>query len=180
MPRIIILEGCRSAGVSTHAVALATSLMKNGVQAFALQHPEVAADTALDLRIRRRANHFAEARIQADGAGAVAVLDRGPLDECVRARVSRDRVLEEATEYLRGGFNVGSTSTLILDAHDDDLDARMGAASMSVGDLRLEYRHRSMWRTIKGSRCNTSKPDWAVKQDVMRWAMQELGLSEAR
>lgn len=146
-PALIVLEGADGTGKTTHTTRLAEALTACGHAARAWHHPPPRTDASA----LQRAQHFADARarflaetVPAHPEVAVWVLDRwlestvAALADELDAGARRDIL----AVWVRERAALPPVYTVLLDATQAALDARLALRGEALFDARYAVRHR--------------------------------------
>lgn len=187
--RFLVVDGCHATGSSSHAEFLAAGLRSHRIDARAYHHPKHPAGCdgvarvawymgARAEMVAREVALMAALSSAGDDALRVIVMDRGPLSGVVYAeslhpsdpgRVAARRLTAEERE--REPWR--SAPTVVLDADDATLDARLAARGERPAD---SWGERWAWARIAGrGRVDTGRDADAVRAELLAWALREVG-----
>lgn len=185
----LTVDGADGVGTSSHADALAAGLRSHRIDARAYHHPKHPAGCdgvarvawymgARAEMVAREVALMAALSSAGDDALRVIVMDRGPLSGVVYAeslhpsdpgRVAARRLAAEERE--REPWR--SAPTVVLDADDEVIDARLAARGERPAD---SWGERWAWARIAGrDRVDTGRDADAVRAELLAWALREVG-----
>ncbi len=185
----LTVDGADGVGTSSHADALAAGLRSHRIDARAYHHPkhpdgfEGVARVAWYMGARaemvaREVALMAALSSAGDDALRVIVMDRGPLSGVVYAeslhpsdpgRVAARRLAAEERE--REPWR--SAPTVVLDADDEVIDARLAARGERPAD---SWGERWAWARIAGrDRVDALRDADAVRAELLARALREVG-----
>lgn len=179
----LVCDGADGVGTTHHADALAAGLRSRGIDASAYHHPRHPSGCDGVARVA----WYAGARAQMlRGAAGVVVMDRGPLSGVVYAESltpaapGRPTALALArAELAREPWAMAPT--VVLDAEDDALDARLRERGE---DPAASHPERLAWGRLLAA-CGWAKvvrtdgDAGDVRAELLAWALREVGRDNA-
>lgn len=187
--RFIVLDGCHGTGSSTHADTLAAALEsalwtpRNPIVVRAYHHPRHPEGCNGVARIA----WYAGARAQMlRGAAGIVVMDRGPLSGVVYAESLTPAAPGRSTALALARAELARepwamAPTVVLDAEDDALDARLRERGE---DPAASHPERLAWGRLLAA-CGWAKvvrtdgDAGDVRAELLAWALREVGRDNA-
>lgn len=180
--KLIAVDGNHGSGKSHHVRALAANLRKHGVRASAWQHRAPAVTDPYGAALDFAAQRHLYVTNPLYAANEVRVTDRWVLSTAAVARtLPGDTHLPLALDALVDAERYALPRpwlTLVLDAPDAELDARIRARGAEVSDVdracREVYRNAAVLRMWGAVWVNTDRPVEGVEADVLTLALRAL------